>query len=299
MVSVVEVFVAVAMVVILVPALAGGYAVAVYANLPDRLGMLVGPLGVDRWAGLVPTVLFLAAVFSLSAIGTLPDEGEQGHLVGTLALLGVGVGLFGLALALGNFGRYRQIRAGDVAGGPVEAVGVDAATAPLTDEACLAWAVRVREHSGFFRRGAAPPIHEESGGAAFAVQTAVERVTVDPEAATLRAWSPLVGANADYVTRTRNGVSERVARFARERGLGEGDRTREYEQRRIEAGDEVTVVGHDGGGVPILGGSGPLVTPGDPEAVTRRLRRRVLAGPAGVVLATVSFGVAAAVAGVV
>ena len=293
----VDVLVAILATYILLPSLVIGYVFARYTNLFARLRLLVGPLGVDRRAALGPTLAFLVAFAWFSVADLIPEEGEPGSDAVVGALLAFGLGLFGVALALGNLGRYRRLRRGDAVTG-VASVDGDTARAPLSDEPCLAWAVRIREHSGLFRRGAAPPVHRESGGTTFVVETATERVRVDPTGTTLDVWSIGATGDPDYAARGRSdAVPDRVTAFAADRELGEPDRSRVSEEVRIEAGDTVTVVGGaDGADQFRIGGPG-VVVDGPLDAVRRRTRRRVLAGPAGVALAGLSLAAAGLLTG--
>ncbi|MFB6140588.1 MAG: hypothetical protein ABEJ26_09165 [Halosimplex sp.] len=300
----VTVFVALATVFVLSPALATGYVFARYANLFARLRLLVGPLGIDRRSALGPTLAFLVGFGWLSAAGAFPDDGDSISVPLFVSLLGLAVGLGGVALALGNLGRYRRLAGGDYVAGSATADGVSTGegdgtvTAPLSGDPSLAWAVRVREHSGFFRRGPAPPVHRESGGTTFVVETATERVRVDPADATLDVWSVAGTGRPDYAARRREGaVPDRVTAYADDRGLGEPDRSRVYEEHRIEDGDRVTVIGGEGGARGSAFGSDAILVENHLDAVREQIRRRVLAGPAGLAVAGSSFVAALWLAG--
>ncbi|MFC7142441.1 hypothetical protein ACFQMA_21710 [Halosimplex aquaticum] len=295
----VTVVVAVAMAFVLIPTAALGYVFARYLNLSARVGMIARPLGIGRWTGFGAMLVFFTGFAWIGAVGGIPDEGEPFWIPTNLALVGFGVGLFCVALALSNLGRYRRLRAGEFVAGVAAAEGDETVRAPLSGEPCLAWAVRVREHSGVFRKGGPPPIHRDSGGTAFVVQSDTERVCVNPSDAALDVW-PVGGrpSRSDFVARERDGVSEHVAEYAADAGLGDPDRSRIYEEARVEPGDSVTVFGTADGRTAI-GGPGTVLADRSGETVRRQLRRRVRAGPTGASLALVCFGVAAILSGAV
>lgn len=277
---VVAVIVALAMVFIVVPVLVAGYAVARYAGLFSQLSTLGHPFGVDWRAALGPTVLFVVAFGGLSATGRV-DVGDDPGLPVVLAFTMAVVGLFGVALAVGNFGRYRALRAGTVVGGVAETDGTTT-PAPLSGEPCLAWTVRVREHVNPLSHGYRPTAHREHGGVPFRVRGDVEAVRADPEGATLDVWGLGRTDGQDRWRGGPDGVPDRVATFATERGLGASDDDRIYEEVRIAPGDEVTVLG--------AGDGYDTVVANDPvETVRSRVRRRVRAGPTGLVVAAAGF----------
>lgn len=164
-----------ALLTVVLPALGVGYVLARYADLFGRIRMLTRPLGMTRWPGVGATLCFLAGFAWLSVAGSVPTEGEPGRYPVLFAVVGFAVGLFCLALAVSNFSRYRRLRNGPVTAGPARQASAET-TAPLSGESCLAWAVRVREHSGLFRRGGPPPFHRESGGTAFVVDRSLDSV---------------------------------------------------------------------------------------------------------------------------
>ncbi|WP_123537395.1 hypothetical protein [Halosimplex salinum] len=289
---------AVFLLTVLLPALAVGYLFARYANLFARVGTLTRPLGFDRWAGFGAMLVFFTGFAWLAAVGEIPDEGERFWLPANLAVLGFGVGLFCVALALSNLRRYRRLRDGEFVAGVAEAGGGETVSAPLSGESCLAWAIRVSEHSGFFRRGGPPAIRHDSGGTTFVVQSDTERIRVNPSAATFDVWSVGGRSSPDFVARERDGVSERVTEYANDAGLDDPDRSRGYSEVRIEPGDTVTVFGSTDGRMAV-GGPGTVLADRSGETVRRQIRRRVRAGPAGVALALVSFGVAALLSGAI
>ncbi|WP_415382541.1 hypothetical protein [Halosimplex sp. TS25] len=285
--------------VVLVKTLAFGYVFAKYTNLFARVGLISRPMGIDRWAGFTALLVFSVGFAWLAATGEIPGEGEPMRFPVVLTIVGFGVGLFCVALAVSNLGRYRRLRDGEFVAGVAEPEGGKTVEAPLSGDHCLAWAVRVREHSGMFRRGGPPPIHRDSGGTTLVVQSATERVRVDASEASLDVW-PVGGrpSRSDFVAREREGVPERVTAYAADADLGDADRSRIYEEVRVESGDSVTVFGSDADRTAV-GGPGTVLADRAGETVRRQLNRRVRAGPAGAALALVCFGVAAFLAGAV
>ncbi|WP_459191003.1 hypothetical protein [Halosimplex sp. J119] len=296
--SLVSVIAAGFLLVVLVPTLAFGYAFGKYANLFARVGTITRPLGIDRWAGFTGLLVFFTGFTWIAAAGGIPDEGEPMRFPVVFALLGFGVGLFCVALAVSNVRRYRRLRDGDFVAGTAEAEGGATVEAPLSGEPCLAWAVKVSEHSGMFRRGGPPPIHRDFDGTTCVVQSATERVRVDAGEASLDVWPVGGRSSSDFVALEREGVSDRVSAYATDAGLDDPDRSRVYEEARIEPGDSVTVFGTADGRT-AMGGPGTILVDRGGETVRRQLRRRVKAGPAGAALAVVSLAVAALLTGAI
>lgn len=285
-------------IVIVLPALAVGFAFAVYLQLPGRFALVGRPLGIDRWAALVSIFVFLAGFGWISIRGDIPDEGERGYYLAAAAFAGIAVGLFGVALALGNIGRYRGMAAGNVSSGVADAVGEPTERAPISGDPCLAWAVRVREHTSVFRRGSAPTVFADSGGETFVVERPTEKIRIDPTDAALDVWSPIIGrAAGSTVSSGAGSLPDRVRTFAADNDLGDGGQTRVYEEVCLEPGDQVTVVGPSDSTL-VRGGEETTIIDRDGDAVRRSVRRRMIAGPVGVALAVASFSVLGSVAGV-
>jgi hypothetical protein len=279
--TLVAVFVALFVLAVVLPGLVVGYVLVRYLQLPAALSLVTGPVGVGRRAGGLAAGLFCAGFFGVGiAAGGLPDGGRLYEAGVVVSLVGAG----GVALGVGNFRRYLAIRAGGVDSGRALPSAEGAVPAPFSGRDCVAWAVRVREHTSVNTRGPTPPIYAAMGGPKFRVAGDIEVHRVDAATADLRLW-PVGSRGVDQWQAPADApdtVPERIRTFLAERALPDQRRRRVYDETRLEAGDAVTLL-RTARVMPFGDRLTPTVVP-TPEATVRRsTRRRVAAGVVGLV----------------
>ncbi|MFC7027253.1 hypothetical protein ACFQJ5_06055 [Halomicroarcula sp. GCM10025324] len=309
MVALVDIFVAVFVLVFLVPVLAMLAVLWYYFRLGRSLTHVGRRLGVRWWDAAGPVIAGTGLLALVALPGDVPAEGEPGSLPFAVGFGLVVVGTVGAAVAIGNLDEYRQVRRGTdaMAGldeGPTIVSGTgevdeDAVTAPLSGEQSLWYSLRVTEDRGIAHRTAPAECHYERTDARFVVDDGSGAVVVDPSGGSVRLWGrPLMGGE-DVRVRGGTGSTDApdLAAVREQAGL-DADPDQAFVEHRLEPECAVTVLGtvtrDPETRYPLVsdGERRLVVFEGEAEAVRRRLRRWVRAGA---VIGVVGFAVGAAV----
>lgn len=224
-----------------------------YFRLHRAFAHLARRTGFRWWDAAGPLVLAGGVFLLASLLGDPPAEGESGRLLFAVSGAAVVLGAFGAALSLGNLDEYRQLTAGAATAGAVDegpavvsgtaSARRDAATAPLSGEQALCYALRVTEDRGFAHRRVTAEIQYEQEGTTFAVDDGTGTVLVDPADGSLRLrggdqLSPDAAVSGDH----EGEQSAAVERIRDRLGLRERD-GRRYEETRLPPDAPVTVLG--------------------------------------------------------
>lgn len=297
MLSLVDIFVAVFVLVFLVPVVATFAALWYYFRLGRSLEHVGRRLGVRWWDAAGPVIAGLGVLTVVALLGDVPAEGEPGSLPFAVGFGLVVAGTVGAAVAIGNLDEYRQVRRGTdamagldegpaVVSGAAEVDGDDM-TAPLSGERSLWYSLRVTEDRGIAHRTAPAECHYERTDARFVVDDGSGAVVVDPSGGSVRLWGrPLLGGE-DLRLRADTGSVDApdpdLAAVREQAGLG-ADPDQTFVEHRLEPGCAVTVLGtvtcDPETRYPLVsnGGRRLVVFEGGSEAVQRRLRRWVRGG---------------------
>lgn len=258
-------------------------------------------LGVRWWDAAPVAIVGGSGFVSTFALGG--ETTGRGDLDFALAGAVYVVGLVGLALAVGNLDEFRLVGrtpttdAVAVEPGTVEVAG-EALPAdrtrrtPFCDREALCFRWRVEEHRDYGRRSAWTTVGFDDGGVPFFVDDGTGRVCVDPAGGDLR-----LGEERTVSVDGDEALPDGVREFVEGRpDLAGGGTDRRFVESHVAPGDAVLALGEASrsfsGEYPDdtvigAGDDGVLLAAGTPESVTRDLRRLVVYGGGGGLVATV------------